>query len=45
MRQAEQLYRTLVETTDTGYLVADVCGCVLDANAEYIHLSGHVSAR
>ena len=43
VRQAEQLYRTLVETTDTGYLVADVCGCVLDANAEYIHLSGHVA--
>ncbi len=43
MRQAEQLYRTLVETTDTGYLVADACGCVLDANAEYVHLSGHVS--
>ena len=43
MRQAEQFYRTLVETTDTGYLVADVCGCVLDANAEYVHLSGHAS--
>ena len=43
MRQAEQLYRTLVETTDTGYLVADVCGCVIDANAEYVHLSGHVA--
>ncbi len=43
VRQAEQLYRTLVETTDTGYLVADTCGCVLDANAEYVNLSGHVS--
>ena len=41
VRQAEQLYRTLVETTDTGYLVADAAGCVLDANAYYVGLSGH----
>ena len=41
VRHAEQLYQTLVETTHTGYLVADAEGRVLDANAEYIHLSGH----
>ena len=41
VRHAEQLYQTLVETTHTGYLVADAEGLVLDANAEYIHLSGH----
>ncbi len=43
VRRAEQLYRTLVETTDTGYLVADAAGCVIDANAEYVHLSGHAA--
>ena len=41
VRCAEQFYKTLVETTHTGYLVADEQGVVLDANAEYIHLSGH----
>ena len=43
VRQAEQLYRTLVETTRTGYAIADGRGCVLDANTEYIHLSGHAT--
>ena len=38
---AEELYRLLIETTNTGYLVADDEGKVIDANAEYIHLSGH----
>ena len=41
VRHAEHFYHTLVETTHTGYLVADADGAVLDANAEYIHLSGH----
>ena len=41
VRYAEQLYQTLIETTHTGYLVADEKGIVLDANTEYIHLSGH----
>ena len=41
IRCAEQLYRTLVETTNTGYVVADGHGGVLDANTEYIQLSGH----
>ena len=38
---AEQLYRALIETIDTGYVVLDAGGCVVDANAEYVHLSGH----
>ena len=41
VRHAAHFYQTLVETTHTGYLVADADGTVLDANAEYIHLSGH----
>ncbi len=41
VRCAEQVYQTLVETTHTGYLVADEQGGVLDANTEYIHLTGY----
>ena len=43
LRRTEQLYRSLIETTGTGYLVADEQGRVLDANAEYVHLTGHAS--
>ena len=43
LRRTEQLYRSLVETTGTGYLVADEHGRVLDANAEYVHLTGHAN--
>jgi PAS domain S-box-containing protein len=42
VRRAESLYRTLVETTNTGYLVSDEAGRVLDANAEYVRLTGHL---
>ncbi len=41
VRSAERLYRSLVETTGTGYVIADARGRVIDANAEYIHLTGH----
>ena len=40
LRRTEQLYRSLIETTGTGYLVADEAGRVLDANSEYVHLTG-----
>ena len=40
LRRTEQLYRSLVETTGTGYVVADADGGVLEANAEYVHLTG-----
>ena len=39
-RRAEGLYRSLVETTNTGYLVTDRDGHVLDANAEYVRQAG-----
>jgi PAS domain S-box-containing protein len=45
LRQSEQTYRALVETTGTGYLILDVAGRVLDANAEYVRLSGHKSLQ
>ena len=41
VRCAEEFYRTLIETTDTGYAVLDAAGGVLDANEEYIGLTGH----
>lgn len=43
LRESEKKYRTLVETTDTGYLILDSKGKVTDANQEYIRLSGHKS--
>ncbi len=41
LRESEALYRTIVETTDTGFVIIDREGKVLDANAEYVRLSGH----
>ncbi|MFH1154289.1 MAG: PAS domain S-box protein [Pseudomonadota bacterium] len=40
LRESEAKYRTLIETTDTGFVILDEDGCVLDANANYVHLSG-----
>ncbi|MDD4888966.1 MAG: PAS domain S-box protein [Phycisphaerae bacterium] len=39
--ESERKYRALVETTHTGYLILDAAGKVVDANAEYVRLSGH----
>ncbi len=41
LQEREQTYRALVETTHTGYLIINEQGMVLDANAEYIRLTGH----
>ena len=43
--QTEQLYRTLVETTNTGYCVVDPQKGVVDANAEYVRLTGFSSVE
>lgn len=40
-RSSGRLYKALVETTNTGYVVVDTDGKVIDANSEYIHLTGH----
>ena len=42
-RESEAKYRGLIETTDTGYVIVDTDGRALDANAEYVRLSGHHS--
>jgi len=41
LRESEQRYRTLVETTDTGFVIVDLGGRVIDANQKYVQLSGH----
>jgi PAS domain S-box-containing protein len=41
IHESEEKYRTLIETTDTGYVILDSQGKVLDANIEYVRLSGH----
>jgi PAS domain S-box-containing protein len=41
LKVSEELYRALVETTGTGYVIIDKDGKVLDANTEYVRLTGH----
>ena len=41
LKASEEKYRALVETTDTGYLIIDKEGKVIDANREYVRLTGH----
>jgi len=43
LAESEEKYLTLVETTGTGFVIIDDQGQVLDANREYVHLSGHLS--
>lgn len=43
LAESEVKYRSLVETTETGYMILDAKGKVVDANNEYIGLSGHSS--
>jgi len=45
MRESEEKYRTLVETTGTGFVIIDDMGRVLDANPEYVRLTGHTSRK
>jgi PAS domain S-box-containing protein len=40
---SERKYRTLVETTNTGFLITDEQGRVIDANSEYVRLCGHMT--
>jgi two-component system, cell cycle sensor histidine kinase and response regulator CckA len=41
--ESKELYRLLIETTDTGYVVLDEQGLVLDANLQYARLMGYDS--
>jgi len=45
LRESESLYRALIETTNTGYVVIDSKGIALDANDEYARLTGRESPK
>jgi PAS domain S-box-containing protein len=40
LRDSEEKFRTLIETTGTGYSILDAEGKVADANQEYVRLTG-----
>ena len=42
-RQSEQRYRALIDTTNTGYVILDGEGRVVDANSEYVRQTGYDS--
>jgi PAS domain S-box-containing protein len=44
-RESEEKYRALVDATNTGYLIIDKEGRVIDANQEYVRLTGHRELR
>ena len=43
LAESEEKYRALIETTNTGFVILNAEGKVLDANQEYVQLSGHSS--
>jgi PAS domain S-box-containing protein len=43
LQESERKYKTLVETTATGFVISDAHGQVLDANAEYVRMTGRAS--
>jgi len=42
IKESEEKHRAIIETTNTGYVILDANGRVIDANGEYVRLSGHV---
>jgi PAS domain S-box-containing protein len=40
LQESEAQFRTLIETTGTGFVILDEQGRVLDANTEYVHMTG-----
>jgi len=43
LEQSERKYKALIDTTGTGYVILDSNGRVVDANPEYVRLTGHRS--
>ncbi|MDG4475794.1 cache domain-containing protein [Thiovibrio frasassiensis] len=41
LRKSEEKYRVLIDTTGTGFVKIDGEGRVLDANQEYVRMTGH----
>ena len=44
LKESEEKYRAVIETTGTGYAVVDTEGRVLEANSEYLRLTGRASS-
>jgi PAS domain S-box-containing protein len=42
LQESEERYRTIIETTDTGYVILNEKGIVIDANNNYTKLTGHL---
>ena len=40
LQESEAQYRTLIETTGTGFVILDEQGRVVDANPEYVRMTG-----
>ena len=45
LRESEEKYRGLIETTNTGYVIVDTEGKVFDANPEYVRLTGYTELK
>jgi len=43
LQKSEEQYRSLVETTGTGYVIIDKAGRVITANQEYVRLTGRLT--
>ncbi len=43
LKKSEEKYRTLIDSTDTGFVILDEKGNVLDANQKYVELTGCIS--
>jgi PAS domain S-box-containing protein len=41
LQESERKYKAIVETTFTGFVILDEQGRVLDANANYVRMTGH----
>ena len=41
LRQSEEKYKLLIEATNTGFVIISDQGRVLDANQEYVRMTGH----
>lgn len=42
LQESEERYRTIIETTDTGFVILNEKGLVVDANDNYTRLTGHM---
>lgn len=45
LAESEAKYRHLIETTDTGFVILDDQGRVVDANEEYVRMTGHLGFK